>query len=96
MEKKKLTANEIEAALADLDGWSVVDGKLHRDYQFKNFVEAMGWMVSAALKAEKMGHHPEWFNVWNRVVVDLQTHDIGNAISSLDVALAHEFESLRG
>jgi 4a-hydroxytetrahydrobiopterin dehydratase len=94
MKPIKATKVEIEEALANLSGWAVVDGKLQKAYKFKNFVVAMGWMMSVAIEAEKMNHHPEWFNVYSRVTVDLVTHDIGNAISNLDLALAQKMEAL--
>ena len=84
---KALEIAEIEAKLANLDGWALIDGKLHREFQFANFVEAFGFMASTALVAEKMDHHPEWSNVYNRVTVDLTTHD-ANGITTLDFALA--------
>jgi 4a-hydroxytetrahydrobiopterin dehydratase len=89
----KLSAAEIEARLTALPGWSVKDGKLHRELKFANFVEAFGFMASCALVAEAANHHPEWFNVWNRVVVDLTTHDAGG-ISERDFALAAEMNKL--
>lgn len=91
----KLSSDEIEAALADpaLRGWSVHAGKLHREYRFPNFVEAFGFMSSVALRAESMDHHPEWFNVYGRVVMDLTTHDAGG-ISARDLKLATEVEEL--
>ena len=58
----KLSDEELRAALADLPGWSVVDGKLHREYQFVDFVHAFGFMATAAIAIEALGHHPEWFN----------------------------------
>jgi 4a-hydroxytetrahydrobiopterin dehydratase len=90
---RKLTEAEIAEALKGLSGWSVESGKLHRQYQFKNFVEAFGFMASAALVAESMNHHPEWFNVYHKVVVDLMTHSVG-AISNLDVELARMMDTL--
>jgi 4a-hydroxytetrahydrobiopterin dehydratase len=89
----KLSHKDIQEHLATLPGWELADGKLHKAYKFKNFVEAFGFMVRGALEAEKMNHHPEWFNVYNRVVVDLTTHDAGG-ISDLDVALAKKFDAL--
>lgn len=82
-----LSANEINTALASLEGWSLVGGKLHRQFVFASFIEAFGFMTRLALVAEKMGHHPEWFNVYNRVTIDLTTHDVGG-ISPLDVEFA--------
>ena len=89
----KMTDSEIAAGLKSLPGWTVVAGKLHREYQFANFVEAFGFMASAALVAESMGHHPEWFNVYHKVVVDLATHSIGG-ISNFDLELAKKMEAL--
>lgn len=89
----KLTDNQIAAALAGLPGWSVAGGKLHRDYQFADFIHAFGFMSTAAIAIEKMNHHPEWRNVWNRVQVDLVTHDSGG-ITQNDVDLARLLETL--
>ncbi|OFV95588.1 MAG: 4a-hydroxytetrahydrobiopterin dehydratase [Acidobacteria bacterium RIFCSPLOWO2_12_FULL_54_10] len=90
---KNLAASEIGTALKALSGWSIMEGKLHREYQFANFAEAFGFMTSAALVAESMNHHPEWFNVYNKVVIDLTTHSTGG-ISNLDVELASRMEAL--
>ena len=90
---RKLSDSEIESGLQALPGWRVAGGKLHREYQFENFVQAFGFMASAALVAESMNHHPEWSNVYNKVVVDLVTHSIGG-ISNLDLELAQKVESL--
>jgi 4a-hydroxytetrahydrobiopterin dehydratase len=76
-------------------GWEVVDGKLHREFRFRDFVEAFGFMSRCALVAEKMDHHPEWSNVWNRVTVDLVTHDAGG-ITDLDRQLASTMNELAG
>lgn len=88
-----MTDADIQAKLPSLAGWSVVNGKLHREYKFADFVQAFGFMARAALIAEKQDHHPEWFNVWNKVVVDLTTHDAGG-ISERDFALAAEMNRL--
>lgn len=88
-----LTANELDTVLAQLDGWSLQNGKLHRQFQFPSFVEAFGFMSSLALVAEAMGHHPEWFNVYNRVTIDLTTHDSGG-ITQKDVDLAQKANDL--
>ena len=93
MAAEKLTNSEIEAHLEGVAGWSVEDGKLHKQFQFETFVEAFGFMTSLALIAEKMNHHPEWFNVYNRVTIDLMTHDVGG-ISDLDFQLAKEADTL--
>jgi 4a-hydroxytetrahydrobiopterin dehydratase len=94
MSAQKATEADINSALADLPGWSVVAGKLHKTYKFKNFAVALGWMVSVGVAADKMNHHPEWSNVYNRVTVNLATHDLDNAISNLDLELAQKMESL--
>jgi len=91
----QISQDEIEQALAELRGWSLVAGKLHREFQFASFVEAFGFMSSVALVAEQMNHHPEWSNVYNRVVVDLTTHDVGG-LSAGDVALARRMSELAG
>ncbi len=74
MPAKKLSDPEITALLPKAKGWSVVNGKLHREFACKDFVAAFGNMTRVALVAEAMNHHPEWFNVWNKVVIDLNTH----------------------
>ena len=96
MARQKLSESELTAALADLPGWEVKEGKLHKVYKFNSFAAALGWMVSVGIYADKMDHHPEWSNVYNRVSVDLVTHDLGNAISNLDVELAQKMEKLAG
>ena len=83
----KLSHKELQDALHTLDGWSVKNEKLHREFQFTDFAHAFGFMATAALGIEKMDHHPEWQNVYNRVTVDLTTHDEGG-ISAKDIALA--------
>jgi 4a-hydroxytetrahydrobiopterin dehydratase len=83
----KLDASEVAARLTEIPGWTIVVGKLHREYQFPDFVAAFGFMTRVALVAERLGHHPEWFNVYNRVVIDLTTHDAGG-ITALDFELA--------
>ncbi len=90
---KKLSEAEVEEALADLPEWSLENGKLHREYRFPGFAEAFGFMASAALVAESMNHHPEWFNVYHTVKIDLTTHDLGG-ISSADLEMARRFEAL--
>ena len=93
VELRKLTDAEIQQQLAQTPGWSVEDGKLRRAFQFDGFVEAFGFMASVALAAEKLDHHPEWFNVYNRVVIDLNTHDVGG-ISPVDFELAGRINGL--
>jgi 4a-hydroxytetrahydrobiopterin dehydratase len=89
----KLSEQEIQARLGKLAGWTVSQGKLHREYKFADFVHAFGFMASAAVQAEAQAHHPEWSNVWNRVTVDLTTHDAGG-ITAKDFELAAAMESI--
>jgi 4a-hydroxytetrahydrobiopterin dehydratase len=90
----KLSPVQINTALKELgSSWKLKNNKLHREFQFKTFVEAFGFMSSVALVAESLGHHPEWFNVYNRVTIDLTTHDVGG-ISTLDVELARKINEL--
>jgi len=95
MNPPKANESEIQQALADLPSWTVVDGKLHREYRFRDFVQAFGFMAQVALLAERAAHHPEWFNVYNRVVVDLTTHEAGG-ITTKDYDLAREIEAIAG
>lgn len=87
----KLSHEEVKTRLHDLPDWALREGKLHREYKFAGFAEAFGFMSTCALVAQKQDHHPEWSNVFNRVVVDLTTDDAGG-ISALDFALAVEME----
>ena len=75
------------------EGWAIVDGKLHRELTFANFSEAFAFMARVALLAEKMDHHPEWSNVWNRVEILLTTHDAGG-LSQRDVDMAEAIDLL--
>ena len=93
MTRRRATEEEVTAALAGLSGWEIKSGKLHKTFQFKSFAEAMGWMVSVAIYADKLDHHPDWSNGYNKVVVDLVTHDMG-AISTLDLDLAARMNEL--
>ena len=88
-------SSSIEAQLGALEHWTVRDGKLHRELHFPDFVQAFGFMSRAALKAEAMNHHPEWFNVWNRVEVTLSTHDAGG-LTALDIELAAFMDDAAG
>ena len=89
----KLTESEIQGALGRLPRWALLGGKLHREYRFADFVHAFGFMATSAIAVEAMGHHPEWSNVWNRVTVDLMTHDSGG-VTAKDVALAEKLEAI--
>ncbi len=92
---EKLDGDARVKALAGLNGWSEVEGRdaIAKTFQFKDFNAAFGWMTRAALVAEQMNHHPEWFNVWNRVEVTLSTHDAGG-LTDLDISLAKKMDAL--
>jgi 4a-hydroxytetrahydrobiopterin dehydratase len=90
---KKLTDAEVSAGVAKLPGWSVKSAKLHREYKFPDFPHAFGFMATAAPAIEKMDHHPEWSNVYNRVTVDLITHDAAG-ITQKDFDLATLLEGI--
>ncbi|SRR6266540_826226 len=93
MEATKLSEPEIAAVLAKLPSWSLQNGKLHREYKFKNFLSAFSFMSSTAFIIHELVHHPEWFNLDTLVRVDLNTHDVGG-ISSLDAKLAYAMEEM--
>lgn len=92
---EKLTDDDIQTLLADLDGWALsADGlAIEKTFRFNNFNAAFGWMTRAALVAEKLDHHPEWFNVYNRVEVRLTTHD-QNGLTELDAKLAKAMDAM--
>jgi 4a-hydroxytetrahydrobiopterin dehydratase len=93
MKAQKLEKHEIEEHLRKLPGWSIQDGNLHHTFEFADFSAAFGFMCRAALAAEAMNHHPDWSNVWNKVVVNLSTHSIGG-LSQLDFELAGKMQKL--
>jgi 4a-hydroxytetrahydrobiopterin dehydratase len=95
--REKLTGEAREAALAKLAGWSEVKGRdaITRKFEFRNFNEAFGFMSRAALMAEKLDHHPEWFNVYKTVEVTLSTHDAGG-VTELDIKLAEAMNRFAG
>jgi 4a-hydroxytetrahydrobiopterin dehydratase len=94
MSRSKLTEAEITAALAELPGWTPVEGRnaIRKTFKFPDFNAAFAFMARVALKAEKMDHHPEWFNVYNRVEITLSTHDAGG-VTGLDLELARFADS---
>lgn len=92
---QKLSEAEIAARLSEVPGWAVMHGKLQKTFTFSSFVTAFGFMSSVALLAEAMNHHPEWSNVYNRVMIALTTHDAGG-ISPLDFTLAKKISDLAG
>jgi 4a-hydroxytetrahydrobiopterin dehydratase len=88
-----LTEDEIRRHLTTLPGWSLIGGRLHRELTFPDFRSAFAFMTSVALMAERMNHHPEWSNVYNRVTIDLSTHDAGG-ITAFDIELAKQIAGL--
>ena len=92
---EKLKADEKTAALNELSGWSEVEGRdaIQKRFEFKNFNEAFGWMSRVAMQAEKLDHHPEWFNVYRTVDVTLSTHSV-DGLSELDVKLARAMDRM--
>jgi 4a-hydroxytetrahydrobiopterin dehydratase len=89
----KLAEAEVTQRLAALPGWTLENGKLHRELAFPDFTQAFAFMTDVAREAEALQHHPEWFNVYNRVVIDLTTHDAGG-VTTLDFELARRAEDL--
>jgi 4a-hydroxytetrahydrobiopterin dehydratase len=95
MRSVRLDEAQVRERLRELPGWSLENGKLHRVFEFDDFVSAFGFMTRLALVAEAQNHHPEWSNVYKRVVVDLTTHDAGG-ISEKDFDLASRASRLYG
>lgn len=91
-----LSETELQESLRGLPGWAISDGKLHKTFRFVDFTAAFGFMSKVAREADALDHHPEWCNVWNKVVIDLVTHSAGNRISQLDVTLAQKIDALAG
>ena len=90
----RLSQLDIKEDLKNLPGWNVINEKLHKEFEFDSFNQAFGFMTRAAMEIEKMNHHPEWFNVYNRITVELTTHDAGG-ITKNDVNLAKILDSLK-
>jgi 4a-hydroxytetrahydrobiopterin dehydratase len=95
MAATKLAETEIAAELGKLKGWTVTNGNLHRVFEFKDFSAAFGFMARVALAAEKMDHHPDWSNSWNKVTVDLSTHSAGG-LTKNDFELAGKMQQIFG
>jgi len=89
----RLSSESIDHELKNMKGWMVVNNKIHKEFEFDDFNQAFGFMTRAAMHIEKMNHHPEWFNVYNKIVVDLTTHDAGG-ITQNDINLAKILNSL--
>lgn len=94
-EYRRLSKEEVSSEVSRLNGWSVVEGKLRREFEFSGFGEAFGFMTRVALEAEKLDHHPEWSNVYNRVKIELVTHDLGG-LSDYDFKLARAISNIAG
>jgi 4a-hydroxytetrahydrobiopterin dehydratase len=86
-----LTPTELTDRLASIPDWSLVDGRLHRSCRFRDFAEAFAFMVRVAAVAEELDHHPDWSNSWNRVEIDIMSHDAGG-ITGLCVELARRID----
>ncbi len=95
MAATKLSEQEIAAELKKLGGWKVINGNLHRVFEFKDFSAAFGFMTQVAIAAEKMDHHPDWSNSWNKVTVDLCTHSAGG-LTKNDFELAGKMLQISG
>jgi 4a-hydroxytetrahydrobiopterin dehydratase len=91
----RLEPDQATAAAEELERWELRDGKLHREFRFSDFAEAFGFMAAVATEAARLDHHPEWTNVYGRVVVDLWTHDV-DGLSELDLELARRMDELAG
>ena len=95
MSNEKLSKREIAAGLRKLDGWTVVNGNLHRIFKFEDFKQAFGFMKRVALAANSMNHHPDWSNSYNKVTIDLSTHSAGG-LTRDDFELAGRIEKIYG
>ncbi|MCI4432222.1 MAG: 4a-hydroxytetrahydrobiopterin dehydratase [Nitrosopumilus sp.] len=89
----RLSSESIKEELKNMAGWTVVNNKLHKEFEFNDFNQAFGFMTRAAMHIEKINHHPEWFNVYNKITVDLTTHDAGG-VTQNDINLAKILNSL--
>ena len=89
-----LTPEKIKSALASLEGWTLDRDALVKTFEFRSFREALSYMVRVGFEAEALNHHPEWTNVYNRVVVRLSTHDADDKVTEKDVELAKKFQSI--
>jgi 4a-hydroxytetrahydrobiopterin dehydratase len=94
MPTPKLSPPKITAALKDLPGWKHEGDALTKTFKFGSFREALSFMVRVGFEAEAMDHHPDWTNVYNRVVVKLNTHDAGGKVTAKDVELARKIEGV--
>ena len=95
MSLEKLARREVAVGLSTLDGWTLVKGRLHRVFEFKDFTQAFGFIKRVALAAARMDHHPNWSNAYNKVTVDLATHSVGG-LTKLDFELAGKIQRAVG
>ena len=95
MSSGKLSKQEVAAGLSKLDGWHLVKGSLHRRFEFKDFTQAFGFMKRVALAADRMNHHPDWSNAYNKVTIDLSTHSVGG-LTKNDFELAGKIQKIHG
>ena len=95
MSEEKLSKRQIKTELGKLDGWSVMRGNLHRIFKFKDFRQAFGFMKRVALAADRMNHHPDWSNAYDKVTVDLSTHSAGG-LTKDDFELARKIQKIHG
>lgn len=93
---KPLTESEIKKSLERLDGWKFEDDRINKTIEFSNFKEALSFMVRVGFEAENQGHHPEWFNVYKTVAIQLSTHDAGDKVTEKDIKLAKAIEEVLG
>ena len=91
---EQLPMDKIEAEIKEMPGWAIVDGKLRKEFVFDDFTQAFAFMTKAVEHIEKMNHHPEWTNVYNKLTVDLMTHDAGG-ITQNDIDLAKILNSIQ-
>ena len=95
MSSGQLSKQEVAAGLSKLDGWHLVKGSLHRRFEFKDFTQAFGFMKRVALAADRMNHHPDWSNAYNKVTIDLSTHSVGG-LTKNDFELAAKIQKSHG
>ena len=93
MKRQLIEKKDLKKALVQIPGWKIIKGKLHREFKFPSFVDAFGFMTSVAIESEAMNHHPDWYNVYDLVRVDLVTHDLGG-IGTFDISLAKKMDRL--
>jgi 4a-hydroxytetrahydrobiopterin dehydratase len=95
MSKGRLSKQETAVGLRNLDGWSLVKRNLHRMFEFKDFTQAFAFMKRVALAADRMDHHPNWSNAYNKVIIDLSTHSAGG-LTKIDFELAKKIQKIHG